>query len=74
MAVQYAKGQINLGQGRQFVSAANQSVYSGKAVKEVKVDERNAVVVEVGGTSFYTGTSKFTVESADDLKHGFLLK
>jgi len=34
---------------------------------------RPAVIVEVSGTAYYTGTAVFTAEDDDELKRGFLL-
>ncbi|KAH0620285.1 hypothetical protein JD844_020449 [Phrynosoma platyrhinos] len=42
--------------------------------QETKCGDHNAVIVEVAGESFYTGTSTFTFEEEDPLKYGFLLK
>ncbi|KAJ6657998.1 hypothetical protein lerEdw1_001657 [Lerista edwardsae] len=42
--------------------------------QETKCGDHNAVIVEVSGESFYTGTSTFTFEEEDPLKYGFLLK
>ncbi|ETE73509.1 putative proline racemase, partial [Ophiophagus hannah] len=42
--------------------------------QETKCGEHNAVIVEVSGESFYTGTSTFTLEENDPLKYGFFLK
>jgi proline racemase len=58
-----------------FESAANGSKYVGSVVTTTKcADEIDAVIVEVSGTSHYTGTATFTAEDSDDLRGGFLLK
>ncbi|KAL8168760.1 UNVERIFIED_CONTAM: Trans-L-3-hydroxyproline dehydratase [Gekko kuhli] len=74
IALQYHKGLIQLGQTRTFRSSTTGSLFTGKAVKESKSGDHNAVIVEVSGESFYTGTSTFTLEENDPLKYGFLLK
>nr|XP_056707743.1 trans-3-hydroxy-L-proline dehydratase [Euleptes europaea] len=74
IALQYHKGLIQLGQTRTFRSSTTGSLFTGKAVKEAKSGDHNAVIVEVSGESFYTGTSTFTLEENDPLKFGFLLK
>jgi len=74
VAVQFARGQIRLGEVREFESAANGSLYTGKAVSETKCGDFPAVSVEVGGTAFYTGTATYSAEEEDDLRQGFLLK
>lgn len=47
--------------------------FGGKIVKQTKCGEFDAVHVEVSGNAHYTGTSIFTMERDDPLKHGFLL-
>uniref|UniRef100_A0A8C3ICF5 trans-L-3-hydroxyproline dehydratase n=1 Tax=Chrysemys picta bellii TaxID=8478 RepID=A0A8C3ICF5_CHRPI len=42
--------------------------------QEAKCGDYNAVVVEVSGEAFYTGTATFVVEEEDPLKYGFSLK
>jgi len=74
VAVQYARGQIPLDRARAFESAANGSLYTGRVVRETTCGEIPAVIVEVGGTSFYTGKATFTAEDGDELRAGFLLK
>ena len=43
-------------------------------LQEAKFGDYNAVIVEVSGEAFYTGTATFTVEEEDPLKYGFLFK
>ncbi|XP_048342638.1 trans-3-hydroxy-L-proline dehydratase isoform X1 [Sphaerodactylus townsendi] len=74
IALQYHKGLIQLRQTRTFRSSTTGSLFTGKAVQEAKCGDHKAVIVEVSGESFYTGTSTFTIEENDPLKYGFLLK
>ncbi|KAM9652255.1 trans-3-hydroxy-L-proline dehydratase isoform 1-T1 [Morphnus guianensis] len=74
IALQYHKGLIQLNQTRKFRSSTTGSLFTGKAVKEAKFGDYNAVIVEVSGEAFYTGTATFTVEEEDPLKHGFFFK
>ncbi|NXY05203.1 T3HPD dehydratase, partial [Pteruthius melanotis] len=74
IALQYHKGLIQLGQTRTFRSSTTGSLFTGKAVKATKFGNYNAVIVEVSGEAFYTGTATFTVEEEDPLKHGFFFK
>ncbi|XP_025970711.2 trans-3-hydroxy-L-proline dehydratase [Dromaius novaehollandiae] len=74
IALQYHKGLIQLNQTRTFRSSTTGSLFTGKAVKEVRCGDHNAVVVEVSGEAFYTGTATFTVEEEDQLKYGFFFK
>ncbi|XP_066130288.1 trans-3-hydroxy-L-proline dehydratase isoform X2 [Saccopteryx bilineata] len=74
IALQYHKGLLELNQTRAFKSSATGSVFTGKAVREAKCGDFNAVIVEVSGQAHYTGTARFIVEDGDPLKDGFLLK
>ncbi|XP_047922119.2 trans-3-hydroxy-L-proline dehydratase [Anser cygnoides] len=74
IALQYHKGLIQLNQSRTFRSSTTGSLFTGKAVKETKFGDYNAVVVEVSGEAFYTGTATFTMEEEDPLKYGFFFK
>ncbi|XP_048804169.1 trans-3-hydroxy-L-proline dehydratase [Lagopus muta] len=74
IALQYHKGLIQLNQSRTFRSSTTGSLFTGKAVKATRFGDYNAVVVEVSGEAFYTGTATFTVEEEDPLKHGFSFK
>ncbi|XP_010213348.1 PREDICTED: trans-L-3-hydroxyproline dehydratase, partial [Tinamus guttatus] len=74
IALQYHKGLIQLNQTRTFRSSTTRSLFTGKAVKETRFGDHNAVVVEVSGEAYYTGTATFTVEEEDQLKYGFFFK
>ncbi|KAJ3607231.1 hypothetical protein NHX12_026743 [Muraenolepis orangiensis] len=74
IALQHHKGLIGLNQARTFKSGATGSEFTGKAVRETMCGEFKAVVVEVAGRAFYTGTSRFVREKDDTLASGFLLK
>ncbi|KAJ8269969.1 hypothetical protein GJAV_G00108800 [Gymnothorax javanicus] len=74
IALQYHRGLIELGQTRTFQSGATGSELTGKAVQETVCGEFKAVVVEVAGRAYYTGTASFVQESDDNLSAGFLLK
>ncbi|XP_067680574.1 trans-L-3-hydroxyproline dehydratase-like [Haliotis asinina] len=73
IALQYFKGHIGLGQSRTFESGATGSIFTGKAVQEVTCGQFKAVVVEVGGKAYYTGSNTFSLEREDTLGHGFLV-
>ncbi|XP_072284953.1 trans-3-hydroxy-L-proline dehydratase [Pyxicephalus adspersus] len=74
IALQYHKGLIQLEQTRTFKSGATNSLFTGKAVQETKCGAHKAVIVEVSGQAYYTGTASFVLENEDPLKDGFLLK
>lgn len=66
IAIQRAKGLIDMGTQRTFESITG-SRFTGTAVAETSVGDRDAWVVEVAGTTHYTGTSVFTLEDDDPL-------
>lgn len=43
-------------------------------LQEARFGDYNAVIVEVSGEAYYTGTATFTVEEEDSLKHGFFFR
>ena len=76
VAVQYARGLIDVGQTRLFQSAATGSKYTGSVIRPLTggPTDYTPVTVQVSGTAYYTGTATFTAEDDDELKRGFLLK
>lgn len=72
LALQWTRGQIALGQPREFESLTG-ARFTGAAVEETRVGPYRAVVVEVSGTAHYTGEARFTLEPDDPLGDGFLL-
>ncbi|XP_053469570.1 trans-L-3-hydroxyproline dehydratase [Ictalurus furcatus] len=74
IALQYHKGLIQLNKTRSFRSGTTGTTFTGKAVQETTCGEFSAVVVEVAGHAYYSGTASFTVENEDPLKNGFLLR
>ncbi|HXV24495.1 MAG TPA: proline racemase family protein [Alphaproteobacteria bacterium] len=73
IAIQYAKGQIDLGLERRFESITG-AIFTGSALREASSGPLKSVIVEVGGRAYYTGRSSFTLEPDDPLGHGFLLR
>jgi proline racemase len=73
MALQHAKGQVALGVERRFESVTG-AIFTGRAMRQVRVGGQEAVTVEVGGRAHYTGRSSFTLEPDDPLGAGFLLR
>ncbi|HEX9446968.1 MAG TPA: proline racemase family protein [Dongiaceae bacterium] len=73
IALQMARGQIELGQLRRFESVTG-SEFTARAVAELRYGRFSAVRVEVTGQAYYTGRSLFTVEADDPLAGGFLLR
>ncbi len=73
IAVQHARGRVALGEERRFESVTG-ATYTGRALREAGVGPHRAVIVEVGGRAYYTGTARFTAEADDPLADGFLLR
>ncbi|XP_076099561.1 trans-L-3-hydroxyproline dehydratase-like [Mytilus galloprovincialis] len=72
IAQQFGRGLIKLGQTRTFESITG-ATFKAKPVKSVKCGDYDAVIVEVTGNGYYTGTSTFTLEEDDIIGRGFLL-
>lgn len=73
IALQWARGEIALGQTRTFESVTG-AAFTGTAVEESTVGNRRAVIVEVSGKAHYSGEARFTLEPDDPLVEGFLLR
>lgn len=73
MALQHTRGRVGLGEERRFASLTG-AVFSGRALRPAKAGAFEAVVVEVGGRAYYTGSSRFMLEPDDPLGPGFLLR
>jgi proline racemase len=73
LALQHARGQIQLGQSRPFESITG-AIFTGKVLRETSAGSHPAVTVEVAGKAHYTGTARFTLEGDDEIGKGFLLK
>ena len=67
VALQWTRGEIALGQQREFESLTG-TRFTGVAVEETRAGPYRAVTVEVSGTAHYTGEARFTLEP-----DGFLL-
>jgi proline racemase len=72
MAALYAKGELSLEET--FVSESMLgTLYCGKLVKEISVDNIKAVVPEITGSAFITGMHTFVMDEDDPFKAGFIL-
>ncbi len=74
VAVQFAKGQIALGDTRTFLSGPTGAPMYGKPVKTTRCGKFDAVVVEVSGRGYYTGSATYTLEQDDPFQTGFLVR
>jgi len=50
------------------------TTFTGSVVETVMCGDFTAVVAEVSGEAFYSGSCTFTTEDGDQLKSGFVLK
>jgi proline racemase len=73
IAIQHARGALELGTERRFESVTG-AIFTGRAVRKTRAGSFEAVTVEVGGRAYYTGRSSFTLEPDDPLGGGFLLR
>jgi trans-L-3-hydroxyproline dehydratase len=73
MALQVARRQARLGDGRSFESCTG-AIFTGKALRDAPpVGSRKALIVEVGGIAHLTGESRFRFDADDPLRDGFTL-
>src|SRR3546814_2674262 len=72
LARQWTRGEIVLGQARDFESLTG-ARFTGTPVEEARVGSWRAIVAEISGTAHYTGEARFTLEVDDPLGDGFQL-
>lgn len=72
IALQVKKGLMEVNQEKEFKSIINTS-FTGKAVRETKFSKFDAVIVEVSGMAYHTGSNTFYLEENDPLSDGFQL-
>ncbi len=73
LAIQRARGQINVDELRHFESVTG-SAMTAKVVADTTVATTAAVTVEVSGEAHFTGTSEFMLEDTDPFPEGFRLR
>lgn len=72
LALLHAQGRI--GVGEEFVhQSILGTVFKSRIVEEGRVDGYPAIVPEVTGSAYLTGSHQFFIDSRDPLKEGFLL-
>jgi proline racemase len=72
IALEVSKGRLKVGQEYVYQGIMD-TVYRGRAVKEIKVGEYNAVVPAITGRTFVTAFHQFVVDFEDPLPEGWLL-
>jgi proline racemase len=72
-ALHVAKGEIGLDETFVIESILG-TTFTGRAVRKLAFGPYRAVVPEVSGSAFLTGTSEFWIDPADPVGHGFILR
>jgi len=73
LAIQHANGQLE--PGAEFVvESLIGSTFTGRIAERTTFYGHDAVVPVIEGNAYITGTSEFTIDPADPLKHGFVLR
>ena len=73
IALQYFRNKVKLNQSRAFRGPAGDT-FNAKVVKEVMCGEFPAVITEVQGHGYFSGTATYTLEENDVTGKGFLLQ
>lgn len=73
MAIHKARKEINYGETMTIESITG-SVFKGSIVSEVVFGPFKAVVPQVEGTAYVTGTNTFVIDPLDPIKNGFILR
>jgi proline racemase len=70
LALDHARGALAIGAQRIFRGLTGEP-FTGELLRAARAGNRPAVIVRVGGRTFYTGTADFVVEAEDPLRDGF---
>ncbi len=73
LALHYARKEIGVDQPIVIESIIGGS-FTGRVVSETNYGKYPAVIPEVKGTAFITGTNEFLIDPDDPLRHGFILR
>lgn len=73
MAIHRARKEIDFGQTMSIESITG-SIFKGSIVKEVDYGPFKAVIPQVEGTAFITGSQTFVIDPYDPMKNGFILR
>ena len=73
LALLDASGELPTGEELRHLSIVG-SEFRGRVVERVEIAGRPAVVTEVEGSAFRTGSAEFVLDPDDDLGEGFLLR
>ena len=73
MAILYKQGKVKLGQTI-LIESITGSIFSGMAKEVIDYGSIKAVIPQVSGRSFITGTHRFLIDPNDPFQNGFLLR
>ncbi|MGB0523004.1 MAG: proline racemase family protein [Flammeovirgaceae bacterium] len=73
MAIHFKRQEIALGE-HMLIEGITGSVFKGAVVKTIPYGPYEAVIPEVEGTAFITGTHTFLIDPQDPMKNGFFLR
>lgn len=73
IAMLYAKGQLKLNETSVHESIIG-TTFSARALEEVMVGDYQAIIPAITGRAFITGMCTWTIDPADPVKYGFLLR
>ena len=73
IAMLYAKGQLKLNESSVHESIIG-TTFRARALEEVMVGDFKAIIPEISGRAYITGMCTWTIDPADPVKHGFLLR
>ncbi|XP_065900654.1 ubiquitin carboxyl-terminal hydrolase 4-like isoform X3 [Dysidea avara] len=73
LSLLHHKELIKEGESRKFVNGKTLSSFNGKVVKQTKIKDTPAVIVEISGKGYYTGECTFYCEQ-DDPQPSFLVE
>ncbi len=73
MAIHKARNEINYGE-TMTIESITDSVFKGSVISEEKYGPFTAVIPQVEGTAYITGTQTFIIDPNDPMKDGFILR
>ena len=73
VAALWAKGELKLGEEFIYESVIG-TLFKGKALRETTVGSFKAIIPEITGSAYITGTNQFLIDDDDPIKYGFELK
>ncbi|MEA3356630.1 MAG: proline racemase family protein [Candidatus Bipolaricaulota bacterium] len=73
LAIHHARGEIELGQPMVIESIIG-TRFTGRVVETTRFGPHPAVIPEIEGRAYITGTNEFLIDPADPLAHGFILR